>query len=45
MEMLETLWNFLQNEILGMGWLNRLIGNLLTNLGLDVETPDRKSVV
>lgn len=39
MEMLETLWNFLQNEILGMGWLNRLIGNLLTNLGLDVETP------
>ena len=39
MKMLETLWNFLQNEILGMGWLNRLIGNLLTNLGLDVETP------
>lgn len=39
MTMLETLWDFLQNEILGMGWLNRLIRNLLTYLGLDVETP------
>ena len=39
MEMLETVWDFLQNEILGMGWLNRLIGNLLMYLGLDVETP------
>ena len=39
MAMLETVWDFLQNEILGMGWLHRLIGNLLTYLGLDVETP------
>lgn len=39
MAMLETVWDFLQNEILGMGWLHRLIGNLLMYLGLDVETP------
>lgn len=39
MAMLETVWDFLQNEILSMGWLHRLIGNLLTYLGLDVETP------
>ena len=26
MEVLKTGWNFFQNEILGMQWLNRLIG-------------------
>lgn len=29
MDMLKTGWNFFQNEVLGMAWLNRLIGNLL----------------
>lgn len=29
MEILETGWNFFQNEILGMQWLNSLIGNML----------------
>lgn len=37
MEIMETGWNFFQNEILGMQWLNRLIGNLLNSLGLDTE--------
>ena len=35
METLKTGWNFFQNEILGMQWLNRLIGNLLNACGLD----------
>ena len=29
MDMLKTGWNFFQNEVLGMAWLNRLIGNLI----------------
>ena len=35
MEVLKTGWNFFQNEILGMQWLNRLIGSLLDTCGLD----------
>lgn len=38
MEILKTAWDFFQNEILGMAWLNRLIGNLLVSLGLDTKT-------
>lgn len=36
MEALKTSWFFFQNEILGMAWLNRLIGSLLSRLGLDI---------
>lgn len=32
---LKTGWDFFQNEILGMQWLNRLIKNLLDICGLD----------
>ena len=35
METINTGWNFFQNEILGMQWLNRLIGSLLHTCGLD----------
>lgn len=38
MEVLRTLWNFIQNEILGMHWLNRLIEALLSACGLDTES-------
>ena len=31
------MWTFIQDEILGMKWLNRLIGNLLSLFGLDVK--------
>ena len=37
MEVLKTGWNFFQNEILGMQWLNRLIGNLIHSCGLDTK--------
>lgn len=36
MEIIKISWNFFQNEILGMHWLNRLIGDLLTLFGLDI---------
>ena len=32
------MWSFIQNQILGMKWLNVLIGNLLSALGLDVSS-------
>ncbi|MGN1114334.1 MAG: permease [Oscillospiraceae bacterium] len=37
METLKTAWNFFQNEILGMAWLNRLIGTILNACGLDTS--------
>ncbi len=30
------MWNFIQEQILGMKWLNNLIGNLLTVIGFDI---------
>lgn len=35
MQILKTVWNFFQTEILGMSWLNRLIGTILNTCGLD----------
>ena len=32
------MWTFIQEQILGMKWLNVLIGNLLNTLGLDTGT-------
>lgn len=31
------LWDFIQNQLLGMKWLNALIGNALSALGLDIN--------
>lgn len=35
--MLKNIWNFFQNEILGMSWLNRVIQSSLNAAGLDTE--------
>lgn len=35
MEVLKTVWDFFQNEILGMSWLNGLIETILNACGLD----------
>lgn len=32
------MWNFIQNQILSMKWLNTLIGSLLTSLGVDITS-------
>jgi len=32
------MWQFIQNEVLGMRWLNRLINSLLQCIGLDTAT-------
>lgn len=33
---MEQIWLFIQNHVLGMKWLNDLIGTILTSLGLDI---------
>ncbi len=37
MQTLENIWMFFQNQILGMKWLNTLIGNAISALGLDIN--------
>lgn len=32
------MWQFIQDEVLGMKWLNRLIGSMLSSFGLDIES-------
>ena len=32
------IWDFIQNEVLGMKWLNRVIGSLLSLTGLDIQS-------
>ncbi|HHX03187.1 MAG TPA: permease [Tissierellia bacterium] len=36
MQQLKLIWDFLQTQLLGMNWLNDLVGRLLTALGLDI---------
>lgn len=33
------IWNFIQNQLLGMAWLHKLTGSMLTQVGLDISTP------
>ena len=42
MEVLNTVWDFFQNEVLGMKWLNRLIGNMVEATGLDAFRADHR---
>ena len=38
MEALRIVWDFFQNEVLGMAWLKRLISTILNACGLDTES-------
>ncbi|MDP2792346.1 MAG: permease [Rectinemataceae bacterium] len=33
---MQVAWDFFQKQLLGMGWLNAIIGSLLSSLGLDL---------
>ena len=35
---MKAIWLFFQNQILGMNWLNHLIGQLLTFLSIDIQS-------
>ena len=38
MKGLQLIWDFIQNQILGMKWLNDVIGAGLEKLGIDLAT-------
>lgn len=38
MELIQGAWTFFQSQILGMAWLNNLIGNGLDAIGVDIST-------
>ena len=38
MKPMESFWEFFQNQILGMKWLNEEVGNALSAIGLDIES-------
>lgn len=38
MEVLRAIWHFIQNQVLGTKWLNEVIGNGLSSLGLDTTS-------
>jgi len=38
MNPISTIWLFLQDQVLGMKWLNAVIGRLLTSLGIDISS-------
>ena len=44
MQTIQTAWDFFQNEVLGMKWLNRLIGNIVEACGLDPASRSGGSV-
>ena len=37
MQIVKKIWDFIQYQVLGMKWLNGLIGNGLSELGLDIS--------
>lgn len=39
MEYVKIIWNFFQNQILGMRWLNQMVGNILEVAGLNLDSP------
>lgn len=38
MQLIKQIGLFIQDELLGMKWINRLIGNILSTLGIDTST-------
>ncbi|OJF76882.1 MAG: hypothetical protein BKP49_04770 [Treponema sp. CETP13] len=37
MNILKIIWDFFQYQVLGMAWLNTIIGKILTSFGLDIS--------
>ena len=33
-----NIWDFIQEQLLGMNWLNELIGFILSSIGLDIHS-------
>lgn len=39
MEYVKIIWNFFQTQILGMRWLNQMVGNILEVAGINLDSP------
>ena len=44
LETIKTIWLFLQDQLLGMKWLNTLLGDVLSGMGLDINSQLGSSV-
>lgn len=44
MQVIQSIWGFFQNQILGMKWLNEAIGSGLSAIGFDIENKVGASV-
>ncbi len=44
MEIIQGVWDFIQYQLLGMKWLNELVGNLLIGIGFDIQDPIGASI-
>lgn len=44
MNTIRIIWDFIQNQILGMKWLNQTIGEMLSSFGLDIESKAGASI-
>ncbi|MDO5026577.1 MAG: permease [Tissierellia bacterium] len=44
MKQLNLIWLFIQDQLLAMKWLNKLLANVLSLLGLDIESPFGASI-
>lgn len=44
MNTIRIIWDFIQNQILGMKWLNQTIGKMLSSFGLDIESKTGASI-
>ena len=42
--MLKIFWDFFQNQVLGMKWLNKMIGGGLSAAGLNLESKTGASI-
>ena len=38
MELIKSVWDFFQGEILGMKWINQGVGKILDSMGLDTAS-------
>ena len=38
MEIIKSIWDFIQSQVLGMKWLNEGTGNMLNSFGVDINT-------
>lgn len=44
MNTIRIIWDFIQNQVLGMKWLNQTIGKMLSSFGLDIESKAGASI-